>query len=194
VILSINYTKFSKFMLFHIYNCLEKIRVASNVTFYPCSKKIHVGMSHYFFLWNKGLIHTQCQKDTSTRITFHFMFWKSENPLKSYNFLSFKKFNYLCASLWDFLRTRIKSDIWSYLYIFFPSNCQEMQEIWLLSKPEWYMCSPVYVGDEISWSEIIGTVHPKVNYKTRTRWNDFLFLITDDRDFRPQTCTNGLVF
>jgi hypothetical protein len=23
--------------------------------------------------------------------------------------------------------------------------------------------------------------------KTRTRWNDFLFLITDDRDFRPQT-------
>jgi hypothetical protein len=30
--------------------------------------------------------------------------------------------------------------------------------------------------------------------KTRTRWNDFLFLITDDRDFRPQTCTNGLVF
>ena len=22
----------------------------------------------------------------------------------------------------------------------------------------------------------------------------FLFLITDDRDFRPQTCTNGLVF
>jgi hypothetical protein len=30
--------------------------------------------------------------------------------------------------------------------------------------------------------------------KTRTRWNDFLFLITDDRDFRPQICTNGLVF
>ena len=30
--------------------------------------------------------------------------------------------------------------------------------------------------------------------KTRTRWNDFLFLITDDHDFRPQTCTNGLVF
>jgi hypothetical protein len=30
--------------------------------------------------------------------------------------------------------------------------------------------------------------------KTRTRWNDFLFLITDDRDFRPETCTNGLVF
>ena len=30
--------------------------------------------------------------------------------------------------------------------------------------------------------------------KTRTRWNDFLFLITDDRDFRPQTCTNDLVF
>ena len=30
--------------------------------------------------------------------------------------------------------------------------------------------------------------------KSRTRWNDFLFLITDDRDFRPQTCTNGLVF
>jgi hypothetical protein len=30
--------------------------------------------------------------------------------------------------------------------------------------------------------------------KTRTRWNDFLFLITDDRDFRQQTCTNGLVF
>ena len=30
--------------------------------------------------------------------------------------------------------------------------------------------------------------------KTRTRWNDFLFLITDDRDFRSQTCTNGLVF
>ena len=30
--------------------------------------------------------------------------------------------------------------------------------------------------------------------KTRTRWNDFLFLTTDDRDFRSQTCTNGLVF
>ena len=30
--------------------------------------------------------------------------------------------------------------------------------------------------------------------KTRTRWNDFLFLITDDCDFRPQTSTNGLVF
>jgi hypothetical protein len=30
--------------------------------------------------------------------------------------------------------------------------------------------------------------------KTRTRWNDFLFLMTDDRDFRPQTCTNGLLF
>ena len=30
--------------------------------------------------------------------------------------------------------------------------------------------------------------------KTHTRWNDFLFLITDDHDFRPQTCTNGLVF
>jgi hypothetical protein len=29
---------------------------------------------------------------------------------------------------------------------------------------------------------------------TRTRWNNFLFLITDDRDFRPQTCTNDLVF
>jgi hypothetical protein len=30
--------------------------------------------------------------------------------------------------------------------------------------------------------------------KTHTRWNDFLFLITDDRYFRPQTFTNGLVF
>ena len=30
--------------------------------------------------------------------------------------------------------------------------------------------------------------------KTCTRWNDFLFLITDDRDVHPQTCTNGLVF
>ena len=30
--------------------------------------------------------------------------------------------------------------------------------------------------------------------KKRTRWNDFLFLITDDRDFRPQIYTNGLVF
>jgi hypothetical protein len=33
-----------------------------------------------------------------------------------------------------------------------------------------------------------------VHVKIRTRWNDFLSLITDDRDFRPQTCTNGLVF
>jgi hypothetical protein len=42
VVLSINYTKFSKFMLFSIYNyCLKKvIRVASYVTFHPCSKKI----------------------------------------------------------------------------------------------------------------------------------------------------------
>ena len=30
--------------------------------------------------------------------------------------------------------------------------------------------------------------------KTCTRWNDFLFFITDDRNFRPQTCTNGFVF
>ena len=30
--------------------------------------------------------------------------------------------------------------------------------------------------------------------KPRTRWNNFLFFITDDCDFRPQTCTNGLVF
>jgi hypothetical protein len=28
---------------------------------------------------------------------------------------------------------------------------------------ECYLSSPVYVGDEISWSAIIGTVHPKVN-------------------------------
>jgi uncharacterized protein YaaR (DUF327 family) len=28
--------------------------------------------------------------------------------------------------------------------------------------------------------------------KTRTRWNDFLFLITDDRDFRPETWTQTL--
>jgi len=30
--------------------------------------------------------------------------------------------------------------------------------------------------------------------KTRTSWNDFLFLITDDHDFCSQTCMNGLVF
>jgi hypothetical protein len=30
--------------------------------------------------------------------------------------------------------------------------------------------------------------------KDYPRWNDFLLLITDYRDFRPQTCTNGLVF
>ena len=30
--------------------------------------------------------------------------------------------------------------------------------------------------------------------KIRTRQNDHLFLITDDRDFRPQTCINGLGF
>ena len=30
--------------------------------------------------------------------------------------------------------------------------------------------------------------------KTCTSWNDYLFLITDDHDFRPQTWTNGLVF
>jgi hypothetical protein len=30
--------------------------------------------------------------------------------------------------------------------------------------------------------------------KTRTTSNEFLFLITDDRDFPPQTCTKGLVF
>jgi hypothetical protein len=30
--------------------------------------------------------------------------------------------------------------------------------------------------------------------KTCTRWNDFLFLITDDRNFCSQTCMNGLLF
>jgi len=30
--------------------------------------------------------------------------------------------------------------------------------------------------------------------KTCMIWNDFLFLITDDCDFHPQTCTNCLVF
>ena len=61
----------------------------------------YVGMSHSFFLWNKGLIHAQCQNNTSTGILYHFIFWKSENPFKSYNILSFQKFNYLCATLWD---------------------------------------------------------------------------------------------
>ena len=59
------------------------------------------------------------------------------------------------------------------------------------------MCSPVYVGDEISWSSercIRKLISRHCLDKTRTRWNDFLFVITDDRDFRPQTCTNGLVF
>jgi hypothetical protein len=40
-----------------------------------------------------------------------------------------------------------------------------MQEISLLSKPD--TCADlffsVYVGDEISWSAIMGTVHPKVD-------------------------------
>ena len=52
------------------------------------------------------------------------------------------------------------------------------------------MCSPVlsvYVGDE-------KLISRHCLDKTRTRWNDLLFLITDDRDFRLQTCTNGLVF
>ena len=42
VILSINYTKSSKFMVLSIYNyCLKKVmRVASYVTCYPCSQKI----------------------------------------------------------------------------------------------------------------------------------------------------------
>ena len=57
----------------------------------------------------------------------------------------------------------------------------------------------VYVGDAILWSAIIGTCIRKLISrhcldKTPTRWNDYLFLITDDRDFCPQTCTNGLVF
>ena len=56
------------------------------------------------------------------------------------------------------------------------------------------MCSPVYVGDEISGWCIRKLISRHCLDKTRTRWNDFLFLITDDRDFRPQTCTNGLVF
>ena len=52
------------------------------------------------------------------------------------------------------------------------------------------MCSPVlsvYVGDE-------KLISRHCLDKTRTRWNDLLFLITDDRDFRLQACTNGLVF
>ena len=57
---------------------------------------------------------------------------------------------------------------------------------------------PDYTDHEMS-SPIIGTCIRKLISrhcldKPRTRWNDFLFLITDDRDFRPQTCTTGLVF
>jgi hypothetical protein len=44
----------------------------------------YVGMSHYYFLWNKGLIHTQCQKDTSTRILYHLIFLDKESPLIKY--------------------------------------------------------------------------------------------------------------
>jgi hypothetical protein len=66
----------------------------------------------FFFFEIKALSFTQYQKDTLTRIPYHFIFWKSENPLKSYNILSFQKFNYLCATLLDFFRTRIKSAIY----------------------------------------------------------------------------------
>jgi hypothetical protein len=53
----------------------------------------------------------QYQKDTSTRIPYHFIFWKSENPLKSYNIFNFQKINYFYVNLWDSAGTRIKSDI-----------------------------------------------------------------------------------
>ena len=53
----------------------------------------------------------------------------------------------------------------------------------------------VYVGDRQSSERCTRKLISRHCLdKTRTRWNDFLFLITDDRDFRPQTCTNGLVF
>jgi hypothetical protein len=50
----------------------------------------------------------------------------------------------------------------------------------------------VYMNVKSVMSSIIFSRH--CLDKTRTRWNDFLFLIIDDRDFRPQTCTNGLDF
>ena len=97
--------------------------ITNLLTKYSKIKIIHLSQvcHRILFLSSKGLIYTQYQKDTSTRIPYHIIFWKSENPLKSYNILSFHKFNYLCSNLWDFVRTRIKSDIWSYLYNFFPT-------------------------------------------------------------------------
>ena len=81
---------------------------------------------------------------------------------------------------------------------------QEMQEMYLLSKPEWCMCSPQHTSlftlvmkfhDRQSSKRCIRKLISRhCLEKTLTRWNDYLFLITDDRDFRPQTCTNGLAF
>jgi hypothetical protein len=51
---------------------------------------------------------------------------------------------------------------------------QEMQEILLLSKPEWYMCSPVYVGDEISWSaSIFSSSFIFFYFFFKVIWNEF---------------------
>jgi len=80
------------------------------LTKYSKIKIIHLSQVCHgiFFLSNKGLINTQYQKDTSTRISY-IIFWKSENPLKSYNISSFQKLNCLFVNLWDFVRTRLKS-------------------------------------------------------------------------------------
>jgi hypothetical protein len=79
-------------------------------------------MSHDFFLWNTDVIHKQYQKDTSTRIPYHFIFWKLENPLESYNILSFAKFNCHFSNWWDFVPT---------IYNYLCNQCLSSLMLWV---------------------------------------------------------------
>ena len=86
-------------------------KITTNLlTKYSKIKIIHLSQvcHRILFLSSKGLIHAQYQKDTSTRIPYHIIFWKSENPLKSYNILSFQKCNCLFVNMCEFVRTRLK--------------------------------------------------------------------------------------
>jgi hypothetical protein len=47
-----------------------------------CVPYVGTCMLHCLFFWNKGLIHTQCQKDTSTKILYHFIFGNRRTLLK----------------------------------------------------------------------------------------------------------------
>jgi hypothetical protein len=74
-------------------SCISNYHTITATTAPTCDNNYSHSLVRYvtwYFLWNKDFIHKQYQKDTSTRIPYHFIFWKSENPLKVTTFWVFK--------------------------------------------------------------------------------------------------------